>query len=116
MTEVTFKGKKLKLVLNMYRLYCIANDLEAETPAQALDAVNEVLTRPEGEVISTSGMKGFVTIFRNMAEEGTPGFKMTDSELFDILNDDASAGVVEEFFKFLPPAETQKKNNKAEEP
>ena len=120
MTKASFKGKDLTLILNNYRLYRIAEDLGVKTPAEAIESINEVLTRGEGEVISTSGMKGFVTIFRNMAEEGAERTKkplpqFTESEWFDILSDEASQAVVEEFFEFLPPLETQqpKKKTKA---
>jgi hypothetical protein len=115
MVEVKFKDKDLKLVLNNYRLYTIAEELGVATPAEAIEAINEVLTRPEGGVISTKGMKGFATIFKHMVYEGTkPAPDFSESDWFDILSDDASQGVVEEFFNFLPPLETQKKNKEQE--
>ena len=113
MTKVSFKGQELTLAMNNYRLYKIANELGAETPAQAIDSVGEVLSKKKGEAISTKGMLGFATIFKHMVLEGAEitGAKINFSEkdYFDILSDEASQGVIEEFFNYLPQKETQKK-------
>ena len=119
MTKATFKGQDLDLVLNNYRLFKIAEELEVETPVEAIEAINDVLTKPEGGVLKASTMKGFAVIFKHMVLEGAskagkPAPKFSDSDWFDILSDDASGKVVEEFFAFLPPMETVKKKQVAE--
>lgn len=120
MTKVKFKGKELILELNYYNLILMSKEMGVELPSEAVTCLDEVLTKQKGRTLSVQSMERFVIIFKHMVNEGCdihnlnkPDFKERD--WFDILNDDASQGVIEEFFKFVPPIETVKKKVMAEE-
>jgi hypothetical protein len=119
MTDVTFKGKELKLHLSTYRIRMIGEELGYEYANEAFMCIAEILSKSTEEFkegkITVRTLRDFPIVFKHMVlGGGNDGIEFSDEEYHDILTDEASQQVIEEYFNSLPPeVVTRKKKAKA---